>query len=89
MSGKAPGVGLICELAEDGDIVEIKRVLMNMPYLIDVKDDEGKSPLHSACDYGHTEVAHEFISRGADANAMTKSGTTPDIYISHGRVIDG
>ena len=88
MSGKAPGVGLICELAEDGDIVEIKRVFMNMPYLIDVKDDEGKSPLHSACDYGHTEVAHEFISRGADVNAMTKSGTTPLHWASRGGYTD-
>ena len=42
MSGKPPGVGLICELAEDGDLDEMQKLLYNMPHLVDASDPEGK-----------------------------------------------
>ena len=30
MAGKAPGVGLICELAEDGDLEEMQKVFVHV-----------------------------------------------------------
>lgn len=74
MSGKAPGVGLICELAEDGDLEEMQKLLYNSPHLVDAQDPEGKSPLHSACDYGHEDIVAELLERGVDVNIMTQTG---------------
>ena len=40
---------------------------------IDARDDDQRTPLHVACDNGHTEVAMALMERGADARITAVS----------------
>ena len=44
---------------------------------IDAKCQEGKTPLHFACDWGHDETVKILLENGADINAGDDFGVTP------------
>ncbi|KAK4777318.1 hypothetical protein SAY87_017505 [Trapa incisa] len=47
---------------------------------INVKDSEGRTPLHWAVDRGHFNVVELLISKGADVNSKDKEGQVPLHY---------
>ncbi|CAI9086931.1 OLC1v1020867C1 [Oldenlandia corymbosa var. corymbosa] len=47
---------------------------------INIKDSEGRTPLHWAVDRGHLNVAELLLDRGADVNAKDNEGQTPLHY---------
>jgi len=44
---------------------------------VDAKDDRGRTPLHRACENGHTATALALIDRGADIYADDFDERTP------------
>ena len=44
---------------------------------VNARDKDGETPLHSACDHGHADVANVLITNGAEINARDKNETTP------------
>ncbi|GKA38864.1 acyl-CoA-binding domain-containing protein 1-like protein [Tanacetum coccineum] len=47
---------------------------------VDMKDSEGRTPLHWAVDRGHIEAAELLLSRNADVNLKDNEGQTPLHY---------
>ncbi|KAL9997818.1 putative acyl-CoA-binding protein, ACBP [Helianthus debilis subsp. tardiflorus] len=47
---------------------------------VDIKDSEGRAPLHWAVDRGHIETAELLLSRNADVNLKDNEGQTPLHY---------
>ena len=67
---------------------ELTRLLVGAGAAIDVKNDKGETPLHSAASHGHTEMASLLISAGAGVNVKSAgrfSGNTP----LHMAAVDG
>ncbi|XP_019738584.1 myotrophin [Hippocampus comes] len=44
--------------------------------------DNGRKPLHIACDFGQTCMVEFLVSKGADINAIDKHGLSPLFYAS-------
>jgi ankyrin repeat protein/L-ascorbate metabolism protein UlaG (beta-lactamase superfamily) len=66
-----------CVVAQ-GDLVNVKRMIENIPELIHQKDKEsGATPLHVAAASGHLEIARFLLSKGASADAKNNRGETP------------
>ncbi|XP_076937013.1 acyl-CoA-binding domain-containing protein 1-like [Bidens hawaiensis] len=65
--------------AREGDTENlIKCVEAGIP--VDIKDSEGRAPLHWAVDRGHIETAELLLSRNADVNLKDNEGQTPLHY---------
>lgn len=47
---------------------------------VNVKDSEGRTPLHWAVDRGHSKVVEMLVSKDADVNAKDDEGQTPLHY---------
>jgi ankyrin repeat protein len=50
---------------------------MAMRPKVNVKNTYGDTPLHVACEYGHTEAINELFKQDAEVNARNKKGMTP------------
>mmetsp|Transcript_12742 Transcript_12742/g.16750 ORF Transcript_12742/g.16750 Transcript_12742/m.16750 type:complete len:215 (-) Transcript_12742:249-893(-) len=48
---------------------------------LDVKNDQGYTPLHLAAGFGHTKVVRVLLNMGVDVNAQTLTGYTP-LYLA-------
>lgn len=44
---------------------------------VNVKDKNGRTPMHWAADYGHASVIELLAKKGADINAKDRFGITP------------
>ncbi|KAI7744844.1 hypothetical protein M8C21_029839 [Ambrosia artemisiifolia] len=65
--------------AREGDTENlIKCVEAGIP--VDIKDSEGRAPLHWAVDRGHFKTAELLLSRNADVNLKDNEGQTPLHY---------
>lgn len=53
------------------------RTRLNEGYPVNLRNEEGMTPLHLAAQAGHMEVAELLLSRGADALSRDKQGRTP------------
>ena len=73
-TAKAP-VLTIYEAARRGDIAAVKQRLA-AGTKADTKRKDGNTPLHTAAQFGHKEVAELLIAKGADVNAAV-DGITP------------
>lgn len=55
---------------------------------VDDVDEEGRTPLHEACDSGNYTTAKLLLQSGANVNITTKSGSTPLMILSEKKVHD-
>ena len=44
---------------------------------VNMKDEDGHTPLHWACTYGNEEICRLLLEHGADPNARDDNGRTP------------
>ena len=67
--------GTIHEACENGNIKAVKRFLADGTD-VNLKNDDGLTPLHKAAGMGEKEIAELLIAEGADVNAMFDGVTT-------------
>ena len=68
--------GTIHKACENGNIKAVKRFLADGTD-VNVKNDDGLTPLINAAGFGHKEIAELLIAEGADVNAQGVDGATP------------
>ena len=59
------------------DIRAVKKILRLDPTKLNKADSSGNTPLHKACDYGHSDVVQLLLSRGADVHRKNGRQETP------------
>jgi ankyrin repeat protein len=64
-------------LAQDGYLEELKKLLHNYPALLTDRDNNGWTLMHEVARGGHVPIAEYLISMGADKNAQSLDGFTP------------
>ncbi|CAB0042695.1 unnamed protein product [Trichogramma brassicae] len=79
-AGESP-LHLICKREEEDEtllFMFIKSCSVNdLDLRIDVRDDEGDTPLHSALRRGHARLAELLLRNGADPSSANDQGQTP------------
>ncbi|KAI9340187.1 ankyrin repeat-containing domain protein [Zopfochytrium polystomum] len=60
--------------------IGVVQVLLDYGAWVDSKDDDGRTALHNACDYGRAGIAQVLLMAGADINARTLTNLTPMDY---------
>ena len=93
--GSGFGYTLLHALVEFGQedsvrcLIEIERRdrLVDVETFVDVKDNEGNTPLHFAAE-GRVEVTRLLIANGAHVNETAKDGRTPLIIATKSRSIE-
>jgi ankyrin repeat protein/L-ascorbate metabolism protein UlaG (beta-lactamase superfamily) len=66
----------IHKAAEEGNLVEVKRLLSETPNRLDEKDERGSTPLLIATLNGKKEVVEYLVAQGADIKAVNMRGNT-------------
>ena len=66
----------IHDFVAEGDFENIKQLLKSDSALINLKDEQGNSPLHLACRELHFDVAKYLIENGAEVNALNNAENT-------------
>ena len=62
---------------------ELIEVLIENGVSVNVKDEDGRTPLIIACDYDNSKLAKLLIENGANVNAKNKNETTPLILVCY------
>ena len=70
------GIYSLSEAARAGK-VKLVRTRLKEGYPVNLRNEQGMTPLHLAAQAGHKEVAELLISQGADAMARDKQDRTP------------
>eukprot|EP00008_Paramoeba_atlantica_P014260 CAMPEP_0201488602 /NCGR_PEP_ID=MMETSP0151_2-20130828/19268_1 /ASSEMBLY_ACC=CAM_ASM_000257 /TAXON_ID=200890 /ORGANISM="Paramoeba atlantica, Strain 621/1 / CCAP 1560/9" /LENGTH=168 /DNA_ID=CAMNT_0047873927 /DNA_START=87 /DNA_END=593 /DNA_ORIENTATION=- len=65
------------DAASQGDVELVKKRLTMELAKINGQDAQGKTPLHEACRWNHSEVAQLLIDEGANPDLEDKEGATP------------
>jgi len=83
--------------AATGNLVQA-RLLLKQGVKVDVRDQNGDTPLHWAAGHGYPAMVKILISRGADVNARDRHGQTPlfgadnaavaRLLIAHGALVN-
>ncbi|CAG0901624.1 unnamed protein product [Cyprideis torosa] len=63
--------------SQEGKVEDIARLLEADPKLVDVRDQDGYTPLHRACYGSHDEVVELLLKYDAPVDAQTIDGWTP------------
>jgi RNA polymerase sigma factor (sigma-70 family) len=72
---------------DTNDASMVRTLLDQDPDLAGIKNEEGETPLHCACFWGHSESAIALLERGADPNAVrSDDGQTPLHTLAAGSV---
>ncbi len=80
-STACPGqVDDIHEAARSGDIERLESLLEQNPSLIDARDEERHTPLHSAAMAGQIDAVMFLLERGADPEARNTADQSPLLY---------
>ena len=58
----------ICNLAYDGNLAAVKRLVLEDKKAVNVLDNNKRSALHWACSKGHVGVAEFLINQGSKVN---------------------
>ena len=66
--------------AENGDLAEVKRLVVYCGVNPNIRDNYGWTPLHEAALNGHREVVEFLLERGVDPNVRNNDGWTPLHY---------
>jgi hypothetical protein len=78
-TAKSLDISTIHKAARGGNIEAVKKYLADGTE-VDVKDEDGGTPLYYATGRGHKEIAELLIANDADVNAKTNDGDTPLDY---------
>jgi ankyrin repeat protein/L-ascorbate metabolism protein UlaG (beta-lactamase superfamily) len=62
---------------QKGDIAKVKTLISNNKELINMKSEQGQTPLHVCVQNGRLEIVELLISQRADINAKDGEGNTP------------
>ncbi|KAL9237439.1 hypothetical protein vseg_011986 [Gypsophila vaccaria] len=65
--------------AREGDVANLHKCIEN-GISVNIKDSEGRTPLHWAVDRGHLPVIELLLKNNADVNAKDNEGQTPLHY---------
>ena len=60
-----------------GRCAKTARLLIGAGALVNIRDENGMTPLHYAVRNGYAECAEVLLKAGADANATNRAGQTP------------
>ncbi len=74
------GLTLLHFAAYGGDLSQVRRLLRKKGIGVNVRTQEGLTPLHVAAMKGHTDIVRYLVRKGADINATDTSGYTPLHY---------
>jgi ankyrin repeat protein len=66
--------------ARQGNLGKVKLLLGDHPALVSSKDSLGDTPLHSAAEGGHKDVAELLLANKSEVNAKNNYGSTPLHY---------
>jgi FOG: Ankyrin repeat len=66
---------------EAEEVRKIRALIRDSPDLVNAKDENGQTRLHTAASLGHITVARFLLDSGADPNVANKSGQTP-LYLA-------
>jgi len=67
----------ILEAARAGELARVEALLEASPELVNVRDGEGRTPMHHAVLGGHAELAELLLDRGGDISAVDAWNQTP------------
>jgi len=65
------------ELAFDGNIAEVRKKLRTQPALLNIRDGDGRTPLHHAAQSGNMALCNLLLELGADVNESNVGGHIP------------
>lgn len=78
-SGEELNLDAIHAFAREGDVENLRKCVdSGVP--VDLKDSEGRTPLHWAVDRGHLDITELLLSKNADVDAKDNEGQTPLHY---------
>ena len=63
--------------ASDGSLDRVKTLVETYPALVYYADGDGRTPLHYAAAYGHTDIVTYLLEHGANPFAQDSEGTAP------------
>ncbi|KAJ4828427.1 Acyl-CoA-binding domain-containing protein 1 [Turnera subulata] len=78
-SGNELKMDALHAFAREGDADNLLKCI-NDGVSVDVKDSEGRTPLHWAVDRGHFNIVESLVGKNADINAKDNEGQTPLHY---------
>ncbi|GLU21283.1 hypothetical protein SLE2022_374290 [Rubroshorea leprosula] len=78
-SGNEMKMDVIHAFAREGELGNLIKCIES-GVSVDLKDSEGRTPLHWAVDRGHRNITELLVSRKADVNAKDNEGQTPLHY---------
>jgi glyoxylase-like metal-dependent hydrolase (beta-lactamase superfamily II) len=73
----------INEAATEGDLVQVKAWVLKDPSLVNLKDDNGSTPLHWASRGVHLEILEYLVKNGANVNASDNDAVRPIHSLSY------
>lgn len=65
------------EAAKDGNAEVVYDWIERYPTMLELRDEQGASPLYYAARHGHKDLVQGLIDRGAEATVATTDGLTP------------
>lgn len=78
-SGNDLKMDAIHAFAREGDMDNLLKCIEN-GVSVNLRDSEGRAPLHWAVDRGHLNISELLVSKNADVNAKDNEGQTPLHY---------
>ncbi|MFA9453306.1 MAG: ankyrin repeat domain-containing protein [Candidatus Aminicenantaceae bacterium] len=72
----------IHDAAQAGDLAKVRSLLEANPNLLEIKNENEKTPMHFAAESGSVELIGYLLDKGADVNAKNVADETPLHYAS-------